>query len=767
MKRIIFLIFIILLITGCKEKETTDITVDQVETKEIQGITIIEEVGMKNVFSSTRLNFSSGGGFFTLYDCDKCFILNGRIYFGVSAWKPEIRQGYYSVFLNSYDFNGENEKSVLINPINDDADIKFMWYDSEYNLITIEEHEYVYTLAKFDEFGELIFSIELNEITDNKEIVSMVIGGEEDNIYIATPDKIIVFSNDSKLIWQTAIDFTALQLSSAHGKTPILKMREPNNTARYQYIDVQNKKLTNIEMPHQSSDFFIQSYIMYGEGNDYYYIHTNGVYGYDIASNTLTKALDWNNSDLIFSQMRMFAVISPKKMFIGESDLSDYKDKTYLLNYIHDNQLPDKKYISIGYIYPFDDDYLNKAVSDFNKYNDEYRLTLTNFYPRDGVSTEYHLRLNNAIAAGNAPDILYINSMIPMLAYTKNGLFDNINDYLADAPVLSANLLPFVTESAEINGVLPQIITKFRINTLMGKTKNFANKTRWSIKDMLELHKSLPDDVTLTYELTRNFLTTYVLDNIVSKCVDYINGICDFDVQGFRDYIELYELLPEYFSTAGVGDLTAFRKDNYAKCRNDEMVVGAMSRISNVLTYTHEKILNFRDEDVTVIGFPTMDGNTSGDYIEANGFAILNTSKNKDGAWEFIKHCLSDEFTTRSSSLFVMLPTKSSLRIYNDWYEGQYVYFPDNRLTAESIANIDFDYEAAYGTGILERINDAWIGEFNSYLETIDNYVYRDKDIVNIINDELSAYVNTTKSIDDTIKAIQSRVSIYMSEMWG
>ena len=770
MKRIILLaITILLILTSCKEKEITENPTDVVETKEIQGMTIVEEVGMKNVFSSVKNFIPSGGGFFFdkgIFDqtiFDKCFIYNDRVYFGVIGFKPEIKSGYDFAYLNSYDLNGDYADFVLINPVNEEAQVKFMWYDSQGNLIIIEELDYVYTLSKFADSGELVFSAEL----DSVKIYAMVIGGAEDNIYIASADnKITVFSPDGKILWQTTADADVISIVSAHGKTPILKMNNTyTSTVKYQYIDVESQKLTDIEMPHKEMYVHLYSNIAYGDGYDYYHIYDNGVYGYDIASNTLTKVLDWINSDLIFSNMRMLTVISPETIFYGEHDLSDYKYKTSMLKHIPNDRIPQKTYISIGCITGLNDEYLTKVIADFNRKSTEYRLTLTNFLSRNEIIDPIHLRLNNEIAAGNAPDLLYINHNIPMLAYTKNGLFENIKDYLADEPILSENLLPFATESAEINGVLPQMITKFKINTLIAKSKNFPNKTGWSIGDMLRMYKS--KDILLTYELSRNFLDNYVLDNIVSECIDYTNGKCDFSKQGFRDYIELYGLLPEYFDYRTIGDYNEFTKDNFAKCRNDEMLVGTMSVISNVLTYMNEKRQNFRDEDSTVIGFPTMNGDKSGDYIQANGFAIFKTSANKAGAWEFIKYCLSDEFASKSTSLFVMQPTKSSLRIQNDWYRGQYQYYPDATLGAASMSSIsNFDYEAQYGSGVLEQINDEWIDEFNSYIESADNFVYRDKDVADIINNELSAYAGTGKPIDAAIDAIQRRMAIYMSEMW-
>ena len=763
MKKIIILaVLLILALTGCKKNDNNQVTKGTV-IKEIQGMTIIEEVGMKNVFSSTRIQMPSSSQFYSNNYYDRSFIMNDRIYFAIECFEPEVRSGYAFVYFYSYDFNGENEEYTLLNPVNEDAEIKFAWYDSEYNVIIIEELDYIYTLSKYNTSGEIVFSLTLNDIIGGSTILSMVIGDEENNIYIAASDNnIYVFSPDDNMIWKTSPDGTIVNLSSAHGKPPIIRMHDAGNANKYQFIDAVTQTIRDSEM-RCGSDFYMYSHLVYGDGYDYFHIVKDGVYGYDIASNTLTKVLDWTNSDLIFSQLRMITVISTEKIFFGAHDLSDYKYKIYMLDHVPNDQIPEKTYISIGYINSLDDAYLSQVVAAFNRKSDEYRITLTNFHPKNG-NPDMTSKLNAEIAAGNTPDLLYINSYIPPLIYAKNDLFDDLYEYLT--PELTNNLLPFVTDSVEFNGKLPQLITKFTVKTLIGKTKNVGVSNGWSISDMLNLYKSLPDDVVLTYELTQNFMNEYILDNIISECIDYTNGICNFNQQGFKDYIELYSLLPEYYDWWSIGDYNQFTKDNYAKCRNDEMIFSTVSPIGNVLGYIHEQRLNFRDEEVNFIGFPTMNGNKSGDYIESTGFSILSTSKNKEAAWEFIKFCISDEFAELSSNLFVMLPTYSALNIYNDWHKGAVIHFSDINLDYSYTSVSIEDARTRFGDGIIEQINDDWIDEFNAYIESVDNYVYKDKDVRNIVTDELTSYINTNKSIDDTIKAIQSRVSIYMSEMW-
>ena len=157
---------ILVIFAGC-EKEEKIIQDDAIVTTDYKGMTIIEEVGMKNVFSSTNIQMPDRHAFSITEIYDKSFIMNERVYVSTIHYDESIKPGYKFVSLYSCDFNGENEEIVPINPVNEYADIKYVWYDSDYNLIVIEEFDYVYILTKFTASGEISFSIELNDIINN------------------------------------------------------------------------------------------------------------------------------------------------------------------------------------------------------------------------------------------------------------------------------------------------------------------------------------------------------------------------------------------------------------------------------------------------------------------------------------------------------------------------------------------------------------------------------------------------------------------------
>lgn len=96
---------------------------------------------------------------------------------------------------------------------------------------------------------------------------------------------------------------------------------------------------------------------------------------------------------------------------------------------------------------------------------------------------------------------------------------------------------------------------------------------------------------------------------------------------------------------------------------------------------------------------------------------------------------------------------------------NDYVYIDDATLGAY-ISKNEKDFEAEYGSGILIQINDEIISKYESYLESL-TFKHKNKAIEGIVEDELLIFLNGDKSVDETANAIQSRVSIYMSEMWG
>ncbi len=744
-KSLIIIMLSLMILCGCEKDNLPNDT----DTTKHKNVTINEPSGIVNVFNSEKISFEYDYIFERETHAHNIFTMNDRTYITAERLMYDDDDNYYSLmYLLSYDSDGGDMVSFRIMPTDDDAIVTHTWYDSECNLITIEELNYYYTLYKKTVDGDVIYSRDI-DVTD---VVSMVIG-ENDSIYIATKNEVVVYTNDGDFICEITLPNQFVSIMSTHGKKPILKMVN----SKFKYINTDTKSLYDIELPLSDTVDYSEANILYGSGYDYYFYNRDGIFGYDIANNILTEVLDLINSDINTRMIKSFAIISPVKMaMVAKENIKSY---LFILNRIPDDQVPQKEVIKLGWIDPFDDFYLNQLITSFNKNSDDYRILPINYYSDEYKYSSYEI-FNKNIASGDEPDILYINYYIPILNYITKDMFVDLNPYLDSEPYLKADLLPFITENTMFNGKLPQLITGFISQTLVTKTTNVDGNL--SITKLLDIYKSLPAGVSLLSNPNSDYLQSYFLKNLIPECVDYKNGTCDFTITAMREFLELLKMMPD--SQEVIYDDII----NFEKAQRDELylVTAPIYGFKFYILYTKKP---FMPNDTNVVGFPTADGGKRGDYIRSQGFSILNSSDKKDGAWEFIKYSLSEEFYKNEDHINLILAARSGIKyqITQSTNDRNYIYINTKlNQSYKSTNNNELDFEKIYGRpGILYNTEDL-VNEYMQYLESIDNYAYYDASVASIIYDEVPIYLNSDKSVDDTIRAIQSRISLYMSEKW-
>lgn len=137
-------------------------------------------------------------------------------------------------------------------------------------------------------------------------------------------------------------------------------------------------------------------------------------------------------------------------------------------------------------------------------------------------------------------------------------------------------------------------------------------------------------------------------------------------------------------------------------------------------------------EPYVFVGFPV--GQGSGSYYSAGNYgrmAIPATSRNKDGAWAFIRSQLAER---AQSSLPYTLPVNRNVLMRR----------AEACLAEEELALFE------------KLLNDT------KYTE---NYI--DSAIRDIILECGRAYLSGDKTVDETVSIIQSKTSIYLSEQYG
>ncbi|MDE6133324.1 MAG: extracellular solute-binding protein, partial [Oscillospiraceae bacterium] len=158
---------------------------------------------------------------------------------------------------------------------------------------------------------------------------------------------------------------------------------------------------------------------------------------------------------------------------------------------------------------------------------------------------------------------------------------------------------------------------------------------------------------------------------------------------------------------------------------------------------------------VTSVGFPTFSG-LGAAFDVSGGFAISAKSKNQDGAWEFVRSLLTEDYQDSVGELPVRKaslekkaqrnmkefdPQSTRITIIGSMALGTSGYnIEDSKPTQ---ADIDKTMEIITSTTQINRYNYT---------------------VTNIVTEEAGAYFSGSKSAEDVAQMIQNRVQNYLYE---
>ena len=302
----------------------------------------------------------------------------------------------------------------------------------------------------------------------------------------------------------------------------------------------------------------------------------------------------------------------------------------------------DKTEVILGCYYLEPD--VKSKIIEFNKANTEYRINIKDYSTYDTIEdyTQGMTRLNADIVAGDVPDIMILNTQMPVESYAAKGIFADLNEFLEkDTEVKKDDLLPNILEALSLNGELYRIAPFFSVNTFAAKTADVGEEPGWTMDEALALLATKPEGTNLLSEMTASSFMYYTMWICGEQYVDWENGECHFDSDGFMKILEYANTLPRTIEYTAIMDDESYWKELDEQYRNGKTILNPQY-LSGFRDYAYVEQAVF-GEDITLIGFPTEEGNGAGLNIGTT-MAISAISKHKDVAWEFVKLFLKEDY---------------------------------------------------------------------------------------------------------------------------
>ncbi len=491
---------------------------------------------------------------------------------------------------------------------------------------------------------------------------------------------------------------------------------------------------------------------MKGSTTDFVITNSQGIYSYNVGDAEMTPVMDYINSDFDGTWVNHLVMLDDQHMVAVYEDFIDYKLQVAYLTKKAPEEIPDKRVLVIGTNSL--DSTVRQRVVNYNKTNTKYRITIrdySSYMTMDDYMAGY-TQLNNDIIAGKMPDILVVNDNVKVENYIAKGLVADVGKLIESDPELSGlEYMENVFDAYRIDGTLYHVIPAFSVNTVLGKKSVVGDRTGWNMAEYLELEKELPEGGTMMGMVERQTFFRQMIQFCGTDFIDMATGKCSFNSQEFINMLEYAKTLPEQLEYND--DYWMHYESQYRENRTFLMT----TYISNFRDMNYN-INGFFGEDVSYIGFPNNSKN--GSVISAGTSYVLSSrSEDLEGAWEFVRYYLTEEYQT-SDTLEYRMPVLKSALLENAQEATKKPYFIDEQGNK-------VEYEESFwmnGEDIpIPPMSQEQVDEMVAFIESVNRTYYYDEEVLNIITEDAEPFFAGDKSAADVAGIIQNRVQLYIS----
>ncbi len=326
----------------------------------------------------------------------------------------------------------------------------------------------------------------------------------------------------------------------------------------------------------------------------------------------------------------------------------------------------EKSKVSVWYLWGgAEGEALEQIIKDFNASQDKYTV--------EGLSVPDEQKIKVAIAGGNGPDLTdSFDWVVPQ--YAQQGIALPLDDLIARDGYDVSDFIPAALESGRFDGKLYSLPLNANFSIMYYNKKLLAEagyseppKTSKELYDIaLKTTKvngdgsievigfpSYPSEAYLFNSLAHGFGSAYLSAD--AKELTFDNESTKAAMQMIYDYNTQY----------GVDNIRQLQAAGKWLDPTDPFLTGKQAiRFDGPWLSAHIKNMNI-DVDYGIAPLPYLDGKpetAGGGLVSSSIFYIAKTSKNVDGAWEFMKYLYSPEPLAKFMSLMGNIPaTKAAM----------------------------------------------------------------------------------------------------------
>ena len=437
---------------------------------------------------------------------------------------------------------------------------------------------------------------------------------------------------------------------------------------------------------------------------------------------------------------------------------------------------------------------LEKSIARFNEKHEDVQIEIHDYSDEGGRE-----RLQIELMLGQVPDIMELRCyggdadeivksgkygmaklpgsfsgpkdgyFMPYRQLAQRGYLEDLWPYIENDPDLGReSVLEAPLKAAEVNGGLYMLFERVEIFTLIGRASVVGGRYSWTLDDMMEAYAAMPEgSVIMRHNMTKWEVFYNLLSSSLEGFVNRETGECTFDSKGFRDLVGFLEACP---------DEVDYEKPREAEdevkrqIRNGTQMLEGLTIVWPYDVLTADGIFQ---ERAAFVGYPTADG-SSGSFFYQTGTVLGMSSacRNKEAAWAYIRQMITPRLrksnayivgNKRSTNTPVSLPDYEVICWYNLSYLMDEIYSKQMEYTGYWTSTRQ---HFQYGPEIrfTELMKEEDLQRHRELLDHTTRLYWPEDDLADIVWETLGAYFAGDRTLDDTIRLLENRVSLYLHE---
>lgn len=360
---------------------------------------------------------------------------------------------------------------------------------------------------------------------------------------------------------------------------------------------------------------------------------------------------------------------------------------------------------------------IGEWVEEFNLVNTRYAVAVETVDISEKQSGD---AIRTGIISGKAPDLYFTGDGSSFGSFSGSTVFEDLMPYIDSSDVISRDdlLMPVIDAVRESGGLFSMPID-FTVFTMSERLDLLPEKDM-SISEMLYLPQVQSGDISvLPTDMSRESLWYWLSSLYVCSNMDEEKGICQLETQEYTD-------------------LLIACKSSRKNTSVDILSIFSFQQIPGIRRMIY--LQNKHGGDIALFdGLGTA-------YYMGHSFAISNTSRHKDGAWEFIEYVLTADLKKQEFSWPI---AKERLKKVLDTASTKGIWFND--------------------AGDYKTLSEANVKQLWRFFadESAAGAIGKHPDLVKIMEEEAARFFAGDKTSEEAAAITQSRADVYLAERHG